>query len=580
MSLVNKERILNGNPKKKLTIAFENLKENYTKENALAYMDTYKNKPLSFILENARMIYAEPYYGYQFYKNIIDGPVDYPIFHEYATQLESVDQFIADNASKMKKSQAELFTDLKHSLQDKQQKHRNASCIFKYIDDKDPEARATAIKVCDNIYKYNHTMGDEKDDAEDDLRDALTTMDKTTYALYAPYVNKATNDPSLMVRKPELEVNAISDIINDTSTFESYIESVFVISKLNDDEIYKEAVESIPYQTRSIFTGYLEESAKEQIDSIAVEKVKEIKSYYASPKSAVNSIFEASFEDEIFKDDNDRMKKNILTMEKVAYEKLSDILLYEYWDADELTDPVSSYNFFGEGVSVMEAYDSVINKLSTINYELGIITESEEDDELDKEINNINDDDDETLHDSSKKVEAPKPKNLANKVQFDAMDAEAKQMKKMGEKQLKGQERKNALKAVTQLPKNVIKSIKDLFKKAEEKDVEKRKRFMVEPGYRKHAFRNFKLALLYGGAFSLDKALLPVTMVARHFSKQKDRRVRNELVSEIETDIKICEEKISDANGNGDNKEKYKLMRIKNKLERELLRVKTNSKYV
>ena len=160
------------------------------------------------------------------------------------------------------------------------------------------------------------------------------------------------------------------------------------------------------------------------------------------------------------------------------------------------------------------------------------------------------------------------------------MDAEAKQMKKMGEKQLKGQERKNALKAVTQLPKNVIKSIKDLFKKAEEKDIEKRKRFMVEPGYRKHAFRNFKLALLYGGAFSLDKALVPVTMVARHFSKQKDRRVRNELVSEIETDIKICEEKISDANGNGDNKEKYKLMRIKNKLERELLRVKTNSKYV
>ena len=580
MSLVNKERILNGNPKKKLMIAFENLKENYTKENALAYMDTYKNKPLSFILENARMIYAEPYYGYQFYKNIVDGPVDYPIFHEYATQLESVNQFIEENASKMKKSQAELFTDLKHSLQDKQQKHRNASCIFKYIDDKDPDARATAIKVCDDVYKYNHTMGDEKDDAEDDLRDALTTMDKTTYALYAPYINKATNDPALMVRKPELEVNAISDIINDTSAFESYIESVFVISKLNDDDVYKEAVESIPYQTRSVFTGYLEESAKDQIDSIAIEKVKEIKSYYASPKSAVNSIFEASFEDEIFKDDNDRMKTNILTMEKVACEKLSDILLYEYWDADELTDTVSSYNYFGEGVSVMEAYDSVINKLSKINYELGIITESEEDDELDKEINDINDDDDEVLHDSSKKVEAPKPKNLANKVQFDAMDAEAKQMKKMGEKQLKGQERKNALKAVTQLPKNVIKSIKDLFKKAEEKDIEKRKRFMVEPGYRKHAFRNFKLALLYGGAFSLDKALVPVTMVARHFSKQKDRRVRNELVSEIETDIKICEEKISDANGNGDNKEKYKLMRIKNKLERELLRVKTNSKYV
>jgi hypothetical protein len=586
MSLVDKERILNGNPKKKLIIAFRNLKENYTKENALAYMDTYKDQPLSFILENARMIYSEPYYGYDFYKNIVAGPVDYPIFHEYETQLESVNSFIKENASKMKEKQAEMFTDLKHILQDKKDGHKNTLCVCKYISKDDPEARGKAVKICDDIYNFNHSDGAEKDDAEDELRDDIETMDKTAYALYAPYISKATKDPALMVRMPELEVGSISDIMTDTTKFESYIESVFIISKLNDDAVYSEAVSEIPFRTRNLFTGYLSESARTQIDSIAVEKVKSIDTYYASPKSAVNALFESSFEDALFMKDHLRTKTNILTMQKVAYEKLSDILLYEYWDANNLSDNVSSYNFFTEGTTIEEAYDEVITKLSKINYELGLIEESQEDDELDKAIGEVDTGDEEDTDSSddkgksSKKDEAPKPKNLSNKVQFAAMDAEAKQMKKKGEKALKGQERKNALKAVTQLPKNVIKSITDFKKKLEEKDIEKRKKFMIEPGYRKHAFRNFKLALLYGGAYYTDKALLPITAIFRHFSKQKDRRVRNELISEIETDIKICEEKISDANGNGDNKEKYKLMRIKNKLERELLRVKTNSKYV
>ena len=180
----------------------------------------------------------------------------------------------------------------------------------------------------------------------------------------------------------------------------------------------------------------------------------------------------------------------------------------------------------------------------------------------------------------SKKVKAPEAKNLANKVQFKAMDAEAKQMKKMAEKKQKGQEVKNAVKAVTNLPKNVINGIKDQIKKVDEKDTQRRKNYMTEPGFRKKAFRNLKLALLYGGAASIKLALVPVTGVFRHFSKQKDRRVRNELINEIDTNIKICDEKISDANATGDNKAKYQLMRVKSELERERLRVRTNSKYI
>ena len=65
-----------------------------------------------------------------------------------------------------------------------------------------------------------------------------------------------------------------------------------------------------------------------------------------------------------------------------------------------------------------------------------------------------------------------------------------------------------------------------------------------------------------------------------HCSKIKDKRIRNELARELENEIHICEEKINDANSAGDNKSKYELMRIKDKLEAEKIRVRVNSNYM
>ena len=103
---------------------------------------------------------------------------------------------------------------------------------------------------------------------------------------------------------------------------------------------------------------------------------------------------------------------------------------------------------------------------------------------------------------------------------------------------------------------------------------------MTEPGFRKKALRNLKLAMLYGSAAKIKLSLIPVVAITRHFSKMKDTRIRNELARELMTEIKVCDEKIQDANANGDHKEKYRLMRIKDKLHAEYVRVMVNSKYV
>ena len=380
---------------------------------------------------------------------------------------------------------------------------------------------------------------------------------------------------------------------NYKSEFESYIESVFLVSKLFDDAVYEESVREVPNVTiRSIFTGYHKESAREQINNIVTEHVSEMETFYASPKASVNKIFNDVLDDAIYEEEFREAKEYCLGLQKIAYDKLSDIILYEYLDTTDLESPVSSYSFFSENTTIEEAMQMIIEKVNEINEELSYISE-EEDNDLDKELEKYekefdekNKDDDKNIDKSDaekyepKKVDAPKPKNLSNKIQFKAQDAEVKQMKKMGEKELKGQERKNALKAVAQLPKNIIDNIKKQIHKVDEKDDERRIKYMTEPGFRKKAFRNLKLAIMYGSAAQIKLAFVPITALTRHFSKEKDRRIRNELLNKLETEIKICDEKINDANSEGDKNEKYQLMRIKAKLERERLRVRTNSRYI
>lgn len=597
MSFVNKEKILNANPLKRLLIGYEKLKENFTEEAAYSYMSLYKDQPLSFLLENSELIFKEPYYGYDFYKTLMEGEnVEYPLFHQYDIEKGKVQNYLDQNKEKMSIKQAEMYEDLLSCLKDQEEKFKNCKTVCGYLQGEYPQLNADIPELCDDLYDYNKccTRG-ERDIVSRKIKDKMCNIPNSAYNLYAPFVNRATHDPSLIARSDMEEIKDASVFRGENykSEFESYIESVFLVSKLFDDAVYEESVREVPNVTiRSIFTGYHKESAREQINNIVTEHVSQMETFYASPKASVNKIFNDVLDDAIYEEEFREAKEYCLGLQKIAYDKLSDIILYEYLDTTDLESPVSSYSFFDENMTVEEAMQMIIEKVNEINEELSYISE-EEDNDLDKELEKYekefdekNKDDDKNTDKSDaekyepKKVDAPKPKNLSNKIQFKAQDAEVKQMKKMGEKELKGQERKNALKAVAQLPKNIIDNIKKQIHKVDEKDDERRIKYMTEPGFRKKAFRNLKLAIMYGSAAQIKLAFVPITALTRHFSKEKDRRIRNELLNKLETEIKICDEKINDANSEGDKNEKYQLMRIKAKLERERLRVRTNSRYI
>ena len=189
---------------------------------------------------------------------------------------------------------------------------------------------------------------------------------------------------------------------------------------------------------------------------------------------------------------------------------------------------------------------------------------------------------------TTQKVEPPKttvtpvkPKeDMATKIQNKALDHDAKRQQKKGVRDEKLQKLKNAKNAILAGPKGWWEGIQNFQKKFDKMDENRRKKFFLKPGYRHKIFKNFKLALLYGGAAKVKLTFIPLTMLIRHFDKDKDRRIRNELSLELESEIKVCDEKIKDADSKGDNAEKYKLMRIKDKLEAELTRVRLNSKMI
>jgi uncharacterized membrane protein (DUF106 family) len=73
------------------------------------------------------------------------------------------------------------------------------------------------------------------------------------------------------------------------------------------------------------------------------------------------------------------------------------------------------------------------------------------------------------------------------------------------------------------------------------------------------------------------KVIGVITSIA--INRHIDLKVRRRLVIDLENELKIVNEKIEDAKRKDDDKAKYELMRIANKLEKDITKVKFNLKY-
>lgn len=587
MSLVDVNRIINGTPEKRILNAYNKMKENYTEATAQEFKDVYIKESDSSILDSSRMIFSEPYFGLDYYKEILESVSNYGFTRLY-NESDKIHSFVEENGSLMNEEQKKIYEEAVSFVDNLLAHRKNAMLYGNYI--KENVNEEFEDKLFSLAESYRKESSDEN--AENIITLFESSIDPLVYFVYAPYVSKLIEESGLSSRITDLSSKFCEEKVDeDEKTWTSFVEKVICLNKMKNDSTYMEAVNDIPCKDdKIVFETYMGLDLSKMLRDMRETVVNEEEVISPDPVSAVNKIFFSITES--VDEDNENRRAFLDNLERITYEATMNILISEYQQTDDINDKAVGYSLIKEDVNIEEAFvkiQSIYQEKSDLFLESDKKDDDDkEEDVSDEEIDKMEKDEDESDKpdkedkdgSNGKKQRAPEAKNLANRIQFKAMDAEAKQMKNKAVRQQKGQEIINAGKAVAQIPKNVIDSIKDQIHKIDKVDDERRKNYMTEPGFRKKAFRNLKLAILYGGAAQVKLALVPVVAIGRHFSKDKDRRIRNETVREIQTEIKICDEKISDANSNGDQKEKYRLMRIKDQLDAELVRVKTNSKYV
>ena len=197
-----------------------------------------------------------------------------------------------------------------------------------------------------------------------------------------------------------------------------------------------------------------------------------------------------------------------------------------------------------------------------------------------KKNDNVDTNNDEPIEEKHDDIAKPEKRNIFQRVQNKALDANVQFKKKVAEAKRKSVDAKNAGKAVSKIPENVTSSIKSQINEWDTMDDNKRKEYILKPGVRKKYFRALKLCIYHGALFAINPVLNIVLFIATKLGHSKDERIRNEVLTELESEIKVTEEKIEDARRREDDKQKYQLMRIRDKLQAEVVRVSSNSKVI
>ena len=565
------ERIINGTPDKRIVNAYNTLKNDYTEENAGRYKEVYSNEPISSILDNAEIIFSEPYFGTKFFIDLVNSP--WAIwFTRYEDIYSKISNFYDTYATKMNEVQKENLAKLQDAMHSK-------------------------LIESGNVINYAYYIRDNIGNIESDLLDAVSE-EKTMVVedtiienidniivlfTYLPYVANVFHPETLDKIAEHLLVAC--DINNDfdNDMWSTYIECVIMANKLSKDKGWLEAVHNNinNRSLRQLLREFINTDLNEVISNMNIKRVKSVPHHVSIESAIDDQLLNMEFGDMNF-EENSITKKGFDDYTRIAFEKTSEHIGIEYSYTNNTESTIEGYSLFRESCSLDDAYTyiSAFVEAEETNFEVDNKDNREYLASTAKTPKTKESNSGSSRDYVATNSKAPKAKNVANSIQYKAMDAEAKQMALFGKVARTGQDVVNAGKAVMALPMNVVKEIKKVSDDLDKADDNRRKAFMTDPGFRKKSFHNLKMAIMYGTAVQINLALLPILLIIRHFSKDKDIRIRNELIREIETEIKVCEEKITDASSAGDNKEKYRLIRIKEKLLAELARVKSNSKYV
>ena len=151
-------------------------------------------------------------------------------------------------------------------------------------------------------------------------------------------------------------------------------------------------------------------------------------------------------------------------------------------------------------------------------------------------------------------------------------------------------ERKRVTKPISKIPEPFINMVNQTINRIKEADKKERRERIITGEYKLKLINIIKKSIMFiaSGAVvataiagtSLVTPVLTAIGVLTAFAVDKhiDARERKKILFELESELKIVNEKIDDAKSDGDKQAKYQLMRIQQKLEKDVEKIKFNLK--
>lgn len=626
---------------KELKSRYEDLVSNgLTEKSAMDYRDLYKDQPLSVIIDNFRYIVAEPYYGRLFAETLITKFFISPwnlvmmrdVVNEFVNKLEEL-----PNKNDVQLSVYKNLSKIIHrELDDWHNVVGRMDGVSEYV-------KKDVTVAYDSAYEFLKATfgGDPENEFVDIPIDITNVFDNMRMQDKLPHIFYLYS--KLSKSKMIKELNNVVDYCFQDSDDANIYEVISTLKTLLDDDGVEYIVDSLPIALRNSIENLEHYQTKDIYRDAFTQSVNDDHVTYVSTESAIESILNEETHDSIdYRYNAEKRKENALraraTIQPIFESLHNEYLMYgadvgtrntSFYELTESDTPVSvndALDFIAEkyndltdivvgcnellGESVMFEFNNDGTPTNTIRATTANRTvdkpkedkkkkskpkqtssDDDEDDEDEDDDFDIDDEDDEdTDSKSSKKddrsIDEKKPKeDVLRKIQNKAMDTEMK-AGKVAAGISKGMKAvRNTAKAVMSVPNTIMTGITSTLAEWDKKNIERRKKDILRPGYRGKLFRMARLILKYGIIAHFSKALAIVVFILSNtkiggMARAKQLQIKNELVTELETEIAIVSDKIEDASSDGDRKAKYELMRIKKKLENEKLRVNTNSDYI
>ena len=119
--------------------------------------------------------------------------------------------------------------------------------------------------------------------------------------------------------------------------------------------------------------------------------------------------------------------------------------------------------------------------------------------------------------------------------------------------------------------------ITNMVDRWKDSDMNNIKSKMTDPRSRHELFNVIKKTLaagaLYKAGILMNPLFLALAATKKLHMKKNEARIRSDIIGELKAEVEIIDAKIEDAARNGDNAAKYKLMRLKNEMQKKLVRV-------